>query len=121
MVFLFALPCMPALHMAMEYDYFHVVVALEKAGANPGIKNEAGNAACDGIDGGKVRACVQIQCGETESDFMAGLGTLMSDEPSRGKVDKAELIQVRMKMKKSNPTGWTPAVDDKFKELLALL
>jgi len=108
------------LHMAMEYDFFHVVTCLEKSGADPDLKNEAGIAAKNGIDGGKVRACVQIQCGETESDFLEGLATLLNDEVSRGRADKAELVQVRMKMKKDNP-GWTAAVDEKFKELLAMV
>ena len=63
---------------------------------------------------------VMIAGGENEAEFMAGLQAIENDAEARAKVDKAEFIQIRMKLKKLNK-GWSPAVDDKFKAVLGLL
>lgn len=109
-----------AMHMAMEYDYYEVVLALEAAGADGSLKNEAGHAAATGIDGKKARACVALMSLEEEAGLAAALGWLEADALERGKVDKAEFVQIRMKRKKTC-AGWTDAVDSKFKAVMQTL
>mmetsp|Transcript_26927 Transcript_26927/g.86529 ORF Transcript_26927/g.86529 Transcript_26927/m.86529 type:complete len:208 (+) Transcript_26927:113-736(+) len=47
------------MHMAVAYDYDEVTAFLSKSGADPMIKNEAGFAAQNGIDGDRVRRLPQ--------------------------------------------------------------
>jgi len=101
----------------MEYDYIKVVEVLEAGGADGSLANNNGHSAATGIEGRKVRAMVMIAGGDCEADFSSGLTSLEGDAEARSKVDKAEFIQIRMKLKKANK-GWTPAVDDQFKAIL---
>lgn len=84
--------------MAMEYDYFKVALALEKAGANTTLKSTAGHQAKDGIEGGKVRACVALLSVDTPAELIEALGWLEADADERAKIDKGEFAGIRMKV-----------------------
>mmetsp|Transcript_7886 Transcript_7886/g.16188 ORF Transcript_7886/g.16188 Transcript_7886/m.16188 type:complete len:170 (-) Transcript_7886:287-796(-) len=66
-----------ALHMAMEYDLLSVVLALEAAGADGTIENNAGSKAATGIDGRKMIQLVMLQSGVTTEDFLAAMSSFM--------------------------------------------
>jgi len=46
----------------------------------------------------QVRACVALMALNDESGLLDALGWLEADEKERGKVDKAEFVQIRMKV-----------------------
>lgn len=88
----------------MEYDLYKVVLVLEAAGADPALTNNAGSAAGMGIDGGKVRQMVMLQSGETTQEFLDAMTSFLAlDEEARKRADKAELVQIRMKVSGMQP------------------
>lgn len=109
-----------ALHMAIEYDYYPCVKKLLESGADPEVTNQDGHPAKLGIDGGKVLAMVQLTS-EDQSDMKVALDALLGSPDSRAKIDKASLVQIRIKQKKENGAAWTDDIDKKFKELLGML
>jgi len=110
-----------ALHMAMEYDYYECVNTLVGAGADKSLKNTAGHEAWNGIDGGKVYHVVALAAAKSSEDHLSNLDALLADEEAKTRIDKAELVQIRMKHKKDEECHWNNEVEGKFKELLAAL
>lgn len=103
-----------AYHMALGYDYYDVAMALSNAGARTDIVNEAGSPGYRGLEGDKtlgIAAFISATSTEqVEHAFRLCEGKL--DE-----VDKVQFIQAGLKQKKALGAAWTPAIQDKFREI----
>jgi len=84
--------------MAVEYDYYDVIFKLLENKADPKIKNNSGFEAMDGIDGKKEISLIALMNAETSENMNKALDELINSDEKRKRLDKAELVQVGMKV-----------------------
>mmetsp|Transcript_26928 Transcript_26928/g.86534 ORF Transcript_26928/g.86534 Transcript_26928/m.86534 type:complete len:217 (+) Transcript_26928:113-763(+) len=107
------------MHMAVAYDYDEVTAFLSKSGADPMIKNEAGFAAQNGIDGdrgpgGKKKPMDLLKDAQSSDELIAAFDAILEEKP-----DKAEVVQAGLKVKKEKKDFWSADVNAKFQQCIS--
>jgi ankyrin repeat protein len=102
------------IHMAVGYDYYETAMLLIENKADPEIKNAAGFCARNGIDGDKTLGMAALVSAKTTDDVNHALELC---EEQIDEVNKAGFVSAGLKTKKALGPDWTPAVQERFKEI----
>lgn len=114
-----------ALHMALEYDYYEIVLALIAAGADETIVNKLGCEARTGIEGKKLLPLVAFSAATNAKELQDSLKDLLAalDTDDRERMDKAVFVQTGMKHKKDIKKEWNadPLINTTFMDIARAL
>jgi len=102
------------MHMGVGYDYYEVVKALQAAGADGNLENQAGIPAHAGLDGDKSIGFAALVAAKTKEDADNAFA-MLREVP--GKINKADYVKLGLS-KKKEIQGWP---QESFKEILQKL
>ena len=109
-----------ALHMSIQYGYWHTAKWMLDNGFDPEITNGEGHKAGNGIDGDvsiddHVPA---LSDSESPDEIVEALAMLTADKEAGVELDRVKLAQAGMGIKKKFKEQWTAEMDAKFKALM---
>ena len=114
-----------ALHMAVEYDYYDIALALIGAGADKKVLNNDGCEARTGIEGKKCLPFVAFSAATNATELQNALRDLLAvlDTEDKERVDKAGFVQTGMKHKKGMKEDWNsdPFINTAFMDIVRSL
>lgn len=103
-----------ALHMAIGYDYYNTAKLLIKAGGDLELVNEGGVPAKFGLEGDKSLGIAALANANTADEVTEAFDLCEKDMPSLNRVSFA---QAGLKAKKALGGAWTPALQDRLKDI----
>ena len=109
-----------ALHMSIQYGYWHTAKWMLDNGFDPEITNGEGHKAGNGIDGDvsiddHVPA---LSDSESPEEIAEALDMLAVDKEAGVELDRVKLAQAGMGVKKKFKEQWSAEMDAKFKALM---
>jgi ankyrin repeat protein len=109
------------LHMAISYEYYECAKLLMDAGASLEETNNDGIPAHKGLEGNKSLAIAAWVSAEKSKMLPDVLNALDLCESSTDVLDKADFASTGLKLKKALGEKWTPALQERFRNIMMKL